>query len=668
MQKLKIVLQSKIFYIIISFICLIYSGVVIYKHNHKELNLDLNKEYFEGVIEDYNIKDNKVSITLKSENKYKVTYYSKMIDKNEFCFGCKIKIYGTLERPNKNTVFHAFNYRDYLEKNNIYYVIKARSIKKIDECNNIICRLENSFYNRITNIDNSGYMSSFILGDKSNLDDYDLYQDLGISHLFAISGMHIGLFIMLLLKVFKRLNDYLKYPIVFIVLLIYGAVLGFSASVLRCIIFFILGSLNKLFDLNIGSIERLILTIIIILFINPLMIYNVGFQFSALTVFGIIYCSNYIYGNSFMKAIKISFIAFLFSFPISLLHFYSINLMSVIYNVFYIPYVTFIIYPLSLMSFILPIFYKLFSFLVNLMVVVSIVLNKINFLRINLSLNVIEVILIYLILFLVFRYNKKKLLLLIILILGIDYVIPYFDSNSYIYFLDVGQGDSMLLISSYRKDVILLDTGGRSSYLVSDNVINLLNYLGINKIDLLILSHGDEDHAGEVFNYINKKKIKHLKINKGELSQYEELALSKINNDVYNSKRVKINYLETKMYDNENDNSLITFFEIEGFKLLSMGDASIKVEKDLINKYDFETIDILKVGHHGSRTSTSKQFVREINPKYSVISVGKYNRYGHPNKEVLDVLSNSKIYRTDEDGSIMFKIKNNKLKIETCEP
>ncbi len=122
------------------------------------------------------------------------------------------------------------------------------------------------------------------------------------------------------------------------------------------------------------------------------------------------------------------------------------------------------------------------------------------------------------------------------------------------------------------------------------------------------------------------------------------------------------------MYDNENDNSLITFFEIEGCKLLSMGDASIKVEKDLINKYDFETIDILKVGHHGSRTSTSKQFVREINPKYSVISVGKYNRYGHPNKEVLDVLSNSKIYRTDEDGSIMFKIKNNKLKIETCEP
>ena len=77
-------------------------------------------------------------------------------------------------------------------------------------------------------------------------------------------------------------------------------------------------------------------------------------------------------------------------------------------------------------------------------------------------------------------------------------------------------------------------------------------------------------------------------------------------------------------------------------------------------------VDILKVGHHGSKTSSSKEFINEINPKYSIISVGKNNRYGHPNKEVLNILEQSKIYRTDKQGSIMFKIKNNKLKIETC--
>ena len=99
-----------------------------------------------------------------------------------------------------------------------------------------------------------------------------------------------------------------------------------------------------------------------------------------------------------------------------------------------------------------------------------------------------------------------------------------------------------------------------------------------------------------------------------------------------------------------------------------MGDAGIEKEKDILDKYNLKYIDVLKVGHHGSKTSSSKSFINEINPKYSIISVGKNNRYGHPNKEVLSVLENSKIYRTDQDGSIMFKIKNNKLQIETCSP
>ena len=99
-----------------------------------------------------------------------------------------------------------------------------------------------------------------------------------------------------------------------------------------------------------------------------------------------------------------------------------------------------------------------------------------------------------------------------------------------------------------------------------------------------------------------------------------------------------------------------------------MGDAGVEVEEDLIEKYNLQDIDVLKVGHHGSKTSSSEKFIDEVNPKYSIISVGKNNRYGHPNKEVLENLEKSKIYRTDMQGSIMFKIKNNKLKIETCSP
>ena len=99
-----------------------------------------------------------------------------------------------------------------------------------------------------------------------------------------------------------------------------------------------------------------------------------------------------------------------------------------------------------------------------------------------------------------------------------------------------------------------------------------------------------------------------------------------------------------------------------------MGDASSTTEHEILNKYNLSDIDVLKVGHHGSKTSSSKEFISEINPKYSIISVGKNNKYGHPNKEVLEVLKDSKIYRTDLDGSTTFNIKNNKLNIEICSP
>ena len=101
---------------------------------------------------------------------------------------------------------------------------------------------------------------------------------------------------------------------------------------------------------------------------------------------------------------------------------------------------------------------------------------------------------------------------------------------------------------------------------------------------------------------------------------------------------------------------MIIVTKLDGYKLMFIGDAGVEKGKD---------IDVLKVGRYGSKTSSGKEFINEMNTKYSIISVGKNNRYGHPNKEVLNNLENSKIYRTDQDRSIMFKIKNNKLRIET---
>ena len=189
--------------------------------------------------------------------------------------------------------------------------------------------------------------------------------------------------------------------------------------------------------------------------------------------------------------------------------------------------------------------------------------------------------------------------------------------------------------------------------------------------------HGDYDHMGEAINLVENFKVENVIFNCGEYNDLEKeliKVLEKKNINYYscikelNIDKYKLQFLNTKVYDNENDNSSVIYTELNNHKFLFMGDAGVEVEEDLIEKYNLQDIDVLKVGHHGSKTSSSKIFIDKIEPRYSIISVGKNNRYGHPNKEALDNLEDTKIYRTDIDGSIMFKIKNNKLKIETCSP
>ena len=185
--------------------------------------------------------------------------------------------------------------------------------------------------------------------------------------------------------------------------------------------------------------------------------------------------------------------------------------------------------------------------------------------------------------------------------------------------------------------------------------------------------HGDYDHMDGAINLVNNFKVDNVIFNCGEFNELEKeliKVLKKKKIKYYTCiKRLNIDnnrlyFLQTKEYDNENDNSNVIYTELNDYKFLFMGDAGIDKEKDILKKYNLKNIDFFKVGHHGSNTSSSEEFINSINPKYSLISVGKNNRYGHPKKSVLDILKNSKVYRTEQDGGVMFKIKNNKIK--TC--
>ncbi len=170
---------------------------------------------------------------------------------------------------------------------------------------------------------------------------------------------------------------------------------------------------------------------------------------------------------------------------------------------------------------------------------------------------------------------------------------------------------------------------------------------------------------GEAINLINNFKVNKVVFNCGKYN-YLEKELIKVleqKNITYYScietldlGTYQLQFLNTREYNNENDNSNVIYLDYNNYKFLFMGDAGVEKEKDILAEYYIENIDFLKVWHHGSNTSSSKYFINTINPKYSLISVGENNKYNHPKSSVLDILKNSKIYRTDLDGSLEIKL------------
>ena len=159
---------------------------------------------------------------------------------------------------------------------------------------------------------------------------------------------------------------------------------------------------------------------------------------------------------------------------------------------------------------------------------------------------------------------------------------------------------------------------------------------------------------GEAINLVNNFKVEKVIFNCGEFNDLEQELIRVLDKNKIkyyscikelNIDKNKLYFLQTKEYDNENGNSNVIYTEINGYKFIFMGDAGVEKEKDILNKYNISNVDVLKVGHHGSKTSSSEIYIKVINPKYGVISVGKNSRYEHSNKEALDALEQSNIYR-----------------------
>ena len=667
MIRLKTLLQYNYFYIVL--VILVLCLAFIRNSFHNESKFNGSETFFIGIVDEIKKSDDYYKITIKSKEKIIGSYYSK--EPLNISLGDKITFTGTLNKPKNNTIPNTFNYRKYLYNHHIYYLVKIDNIKVISKTRSVKYKIKNYIIKRSEKFKHSDYFKAFLIGDKSKMDDYSIFQKNGVSHLFAISGMHLSLLSGIILFLFKKSRFKEIFACIFLIL--FSMITNHSASIYRSLLLFIFIMLNKKLDLRINTVNVLLLVVCTLLIFNPLIIYDMGFLYSVSVSLGLILFNKYMKKNYFVNMFLTSFTAFLFSLPITLYYNYEINLMQIINNVIIVPLVSIIIYPLTILTFIFSFLEPILNVLISILKFISTHLIMINIIVPKVSL--IFYFIYYVFLFMFLKTNHNIFILLIIIYTLCIKVKPLIDFNTYVYFLDVGQGDSSLIYSKHK--VILIDTGGNDNIKVSDNTIKFLKSTGKSKINYLVLTHGDYDHMGDAINVIENFKVDKVIFNCGESNNLEKeliKVLEKKNIKYYscikklNIDNSKLYFLQTKEYDNENDNSNVIYTELNGYKFMFMGDAGIDKEKDILDKYNISDINVLKVGHHGSKTSSDKNFINEMDPKYSVISVGKNNRYGHPNKEVLNNLDGSRIYRTDQDGSIMFKIKKNKLRIETYSP
>ncbi len=673
MKQLKIILQSNWFLIFLT----LFTLSLILKENLIETKSKYlgNETEFIGQIINYKVKDNYYIITLKGKEKL-IVY----LDNFNYNLGDTIYLKGKLEIPNRNTTLNEFNYREYLKREKINYILEASDTKLVKKNNNILYKIKNQLLIYMDTFESKNYLKSFILGDTSYLGKkvYNSFQDNGICHILSIGSTHITFLSIFLYAILKKLKIKKSFSqsIILIIIFFYLLLTDFNVPILRVYLYMIISNLNKRFKLNFKQVKIFYLTTLITLIFNPNFLYHKGFLYSYIISFLLIFCKNLLTGNYFQKLFKISFLSFLGSFPLNIYFNYKVNLLSILYNFLYVPIFSIIIFPLTFLTLFFKFFDKVLVFLMETLINLSYFLNNLNFLSLIFKKPSILILIFYfiIIIFIIIKHSKTSIIILILTLIvhfNINYIFPY----NFFMIQDVGQGDSLLI--SLNNKVILIDTGGLYQKEISEKIVQVLYSLGISRIDYLILSHGDYDHMGEASNLIEKIKISNVVFNNGnynelELKLIEKLLQKKIKYykglKEINFTNYKLEFLNTGIYDNENDNSSVIYFTYNDYKFLLMGDASSKKELDILKKYAIVDIDFFKVGHHGSTTSSNENFIETIKPKNSFISVGKNNLYGHPKQEVLDILHDSKIYRTDLDGSILVNFKSKNYEIVTFPP
>ena len=632
-------------------------------------------------------------------------------------FGDYIKINAKIELPSKARNYMGFDYKRYLKSKKIIATIldvenvEILDVNKANTAENIF----NSVRNNIKKImykllpkDARELAIGMMIGDKEELDANitENFKNSNLTHMLAVSGAHISYVILGLNLMLKKTSNRFRKIFIICFLIFFVGVTDFTPSVQRASIMAILLLISTMLYRSQDTYTSIAFSGLVILIINPYSFFDIGFQLSFGGTIGIVLMYNSLIKrfklngkltSYIVSSICVSVCANLIIIPIMTFNFNTVSLTFWISNLLAGPFLGIIIilgFCVYLLSFVIFPVAKIISvplkYLIYILLIIVKYCSKIPFSSITIRTPYIfEIFIYYIVLYLVFNYAKikpyfKKLVVIILIAILIANSCIHVQNHGkmIIYFIDVGQGDSTLIRTAKNK-TILIDGGGseNSSFDVGEKT--LLPYLLDRKItvlDYVVISHFDTDHCGGILYLMEHLKVKNIIISKqgkesGNYNKFKNIVLDKGISVIFVKKgdKIKIDnetYMDILFPGNNlisdnilNNNSIVTKICYNNFSILFTGDVEEIAENEICSQYNTTNklkANILKVAHHGSKTSSTAEFIKMVKPQIALIGVGEKNKFGHPNDGVIQRLKNmnTKIYRTDKMGEIVIQINN----------
>lgn len=640
--------------------------------------------------------------------------------------GNKLSIHGIYRRGREDRNPGEFDYNNYLHSINVSGIVTVFDKKEIkilskdkDWFEDPIFISRKAIYNIIEELHNNStaaLLKGLLLADRSDMsyETKNRFIDAGVVHILAVSGLHLGFIALIFYVLLGRLNLYLRSLLTITGVLSFMILTGVPPSVFRAAVMTIVVITGFLMNRATNVYNSTAIAALIILAFNPSDLFNPGFQLSFSAVLSIAYfypffrrvIINMKTKNSSLKNIllfsAVSVSAQIGTLPFAMFYFGKTTVISVFANLLIIPLtgfilgtslITLVLYPISVQA------ASVYAAANNLF---SEILFKIVEFAGSVKISIIEVhnySLTELLFFCFFIFvgiifirrlgsGKSRIIFVSLIIVNIilyssidDYeLLP--DNKLSVFMIDVGQGDSFL-IKFPDGETALIDAGNVTPQFDTGLrvILPLMNKLGIKKIDYGFVSHIDRDHYGGFIELVRNNKInkilKPLPIKKDEKDFRFERFLKQwdVPVEYYLGKSIRIGNAEIFILNDKNiyeSGKTVTSNRTSGVLKVIYGNTSILFTGDLekageiyyADKYGtFLNADVLKPGHHGSKTSSSEKFIDAVSPEISLISCGTGNRYGHPSGEVITRLSknNSKIYRTDLDKGVLLQSDGSKI-------